>query len=72
MTEDEIIKIGDSRWRKIEDCDDISDSVKKDVSELKTDVAVTKSILKGVLCVVSVIAAFIIPACLKIIMGVPA
>lgn len=70
MTEEDIIKIGDNRWRKIEDCDEISDGVKKDVSALKTDVAVTKALLKGILGVATVTATFIIPACLKIILGV--
>lgn len=70
MTEEDIIKIGDRRWRKIEDCDRINDEVRDSILALTTDVAVVKAILKGILSVAGVISAFIIPACLKIIMGV--
>lgn len=84
MTEEDIIKIGDRRWRKIEDCDEITGDVDEEVSSLradvktltadvgtlKTDSAVSKALLKGVLAVASITAAFLIPACLKIIMGV--
>lgn len=70
MTEEDIIKIGDRRWRKIEDCDRISDEVRDKMLSLTTDVSVVKAILKGILCVAGIVAAFIIPACLKIIMGV--
>lgn len=74
MSEEDIREIvrneGDLRWRKIEDCDRISDEVRDNILALTTDVAVVKAILKGILCVAGVVAAFIIPACLKIIMGV--
>lgn len=84
MTEEDIIKIGDRRWRKIEDCDEITGDVEEEVSGLradvksltsdvgvlKTDTAVSKAMLKGILAVASITAAFLIPACLKIIMGV--
>ena len=70
MNEEDIIKIGDARWRKIEDCDKISDDVKANIVALTTDVSVVKAILKGILSVAGVVASFIIPACLKIILGV--
>lgn len=70
MTEEDIIKIGDRRWRKIEDCDRINDEIRDSILALTTDVAVVKAILKGILSVAGVASAFIIPACLKIIMGV--
>lgn len=59
----------DARYRKIEDCDRISDAVKDDVSAIRTDHAATKAIVKGILAVAIIMATFIIPACLKIIMG---
>lgn len=70
LDEKDVIRIGDSRWRKIEDCDKITKGVEKDVAEMKTDVAVVKAILKGILGTALIVAGFIIPACLKIIMGV--
>lgn len=74
MTEKEVREIvrdeGDTRYRKIEDCDEITNGVERDVNSLKTDVAVLKSLSKGIFAVASITAAFIIPACLKIIMGV--
>lgn len=70
MNEEDIIKIGDARWRKIKDCDDISDGIKSDVIQLKTDVSVVKALLKGIFAVAAITAAFLIPACLTIIMGV--
>lgn len=84
MTEEDIIKIGDRRWRKITDCDEITEDVEEEVSglradvktltadagTLKTDTAVSKALLKGVLAVASITAGFLIPACLRIIMGV--
>lgn len=69
VTDQEFYQKGDARWRKIEDCDTISEGVEKDVSTLKTDVAVVKAILKGILAVSSIMAGAIIPACLKIIFG---
>lgn len=70
MNEDDIIKIGDARWRKIKDCDGISDGIKEDIVSLKTDLSAVKAVLKGILAVASITAAFLIPACLTIIMGV--
>lgn len=69
MTKDELYTLGDARWRKIEDCDEIKEGLERDVTTVKTDVAVVKAILKGILATALIVAGFIIPACLKIIMG---
>lgn len=69
MTDQEFYEKGDARWRKIEDCDTISNGVEKDVATMKTDVAVVKAILKGILSIGVIMASAIIPACLKIIFG---
>lgn len=83
MTKEELFQLGDARWRKIQDCDEITEDVEKEVSGLrsdvktltedvgilKTDSAVSKALLKGILAVASLTAGFLIPACLKIIMG---
>lgn len=70
LDENDVIRIGDARWRKIEDCDEITKGIEDDVTTLKTDVSVVKALLKGIFAVALITAGFIIPACLKIIMGV--
>lgn len=73
LTEKEVRQIvreeGDTRYRLVEDCDEISSEVKEDLSAVITDVAVVKSTLKGILAVAMIVAGFLIPACLKIILG---
>lgn len=73
LTEKEVRQIvreeGDTRYRLVEDCDRISDEVKGDVTAIRIDQAATKATVKGILFVSVTIAAFLIPACLKIILG---
>lgn len=73
LTEKEVRDIvrneGDTRYRKVEDCDEITNNVENEISNLTVDVAVVKATLRGIFAVSIVVAGFLIPACLKIILG---
>lgn len=69
MTKEEVIEIGDSRWRKIDDCEEISDGIDTDVRTSKTDIAIIKVMVKGILWGVGLIGAAAITAWGKYMFG---
>lgn len=66
---DELRDRFDDRYKKLDDCDSDMDAVKKDQAATNQDVAVMRTMVKGILWVLSAVGVAVISAVVKYLFG---